>query len=736
METEYKLHDASEEQIAVVNGIVAGNNVIVDSVAGSGKTTTILHIAKSDTINNKSILLLTYNKKLRLETRHRVEALKLTNIEVHTYHSYGVRYYLSYCMTDKGIIDSCDKDIKSKNDAKYDIIILDESQDMTDVYYKYVLKIIRDNCNENYQICILGDVKQSIYDFNNADSRYLSKANNIFSANDKQWARLNLSTTFRLTSPMCTFLQKTMKVKNIKSSKQGCKPYYLMMNPYNARPIAETIRKLLTIGYTLSDIFILAPSVRSQKSPCRILANYITKKYAYPIYVPNNDEEKLDADILKGKLVFSTYHQTKGLERKVTIVYNIDSSYFKFFKKHAKTIECPNEIYVALTRASEHLIMIHSLKEKFMPFMDIGTIIDNVNIINDNILSSNPYYKITYQLDRVIGKDLSKCYKYDYYKQLLKLEIAKAGYVKETAEETIKEFSVTDLTKHIPSRVLIECMRLIHYDVIEQESRKIKVPIKVKQENGHEAVSEINGIAIPAYYEFNSKGECSIYSELGKRTPINDNLEAEDVVKTAIEYSAMRTGYNYKVAQITNHDWLTEDMLTKCSERLSQYLSDNTKYEVRVGSSEFKRPIIGYIDCIDIKPKPMNVWEFKCTTKLSGEHQIQLAIYAYMFEKMKQNQELNTVTNYKLMNILTGEIQQLKYDKDNIRKMINILVDAKLNGNIAISDEDFLAKANTAAQEDANVANSNANDNTNDDELSSTNDESTDDDVIGFEYDW
>ena len=64
--------------------------MIVDSVAGSGKTTSVLYIAH--TYPEHRILMLTYNARLKFETRSRATALCLGNIEVHTYHSFGVRY--------------------------------------------------------------------------------------------------------------------------------------------------------------------------------------------------------------------------------------------------------------------------------------------------------------------------------------------------------------------------------------------------------------------------------------------------------------------------------------------------------------------------------------------------------------------------------------------------------------------------------------------------------------------
>ena len=72
----------SVEQTAVINQLSLNKNVVVDSVAGSGKTTCNLHIAKH--FPNMNILLLTYNAKLRLETQERASELELSNIALLT----------------------------------------------------------------------------------------------------------------------------------------------------------------------------------------------------------------------------------------------------------------------------------------------------------------------------------------------------------------------------------------------------------------------------------------------------------------------------------------------------------------------------------------------------------------------------------------------------------------------------------------------------------------------------
>jgi len=176
-----KLPDISDEQLDVIKYLET-NNVVVDSVAGSGKTTTNLFIAQY--YKNKDILLLTYNKKLKMETRDRVRDLNITNMEVHSYHSFCVKYYKRDCFTDYGIIYILKNNTKRLKRYKYDIIILDEAQDITPNYYELVCKIYKDNNNYNCKLCILGDKYQNIYAFNKADERFITYAPQLFNYNN------------------------------------------------------------------------------------------------------------------------------------------------------------------------------------------------------------------------------------------------------------------------------------------------------------------------------------------------------------------------------------------------------------------------------------------------------------------------------------------------------------------------------------------------------------------------
>ena len=96
------LPSISEEQQNIVSLVSSGYNVQVDAVAGSGKTTTSLYLAKKN--SDKQILLLTYNAKLKLETREKTVSLDIKNMEVHSYHAFCVKYFNHKAFKDNEIL--------------------------------------------------------------------------------------------------------------------------------------------------------------------------------------------------------------------------------------------------------------------------------------------------------------------------------------------------------------------------------------------------------------------------------------------------------------------------------------------------------------------------------------------------------------------------------------------------------------------------------------------------------
>ena len=119
------LPEPSAEQQAVIGAMHRGNNAIVDSVAGSGKTTTSLLLASQ--LPDKRIVLVTYNRRLKEETRERVDAQDITNLEVHSYHSMGLKYYKDPCFTDLDLSTILREKLRPRKALLADIFIFDEA---------------------------------------------------------------------------------------------------------------------------------------------------------------------------------------------------------------------------------------------------------------------------------------------------------------------------------------------------------------------------------------------------------------------------------------------------------------------------------------------------------------------------------------------------------------------------------------------------------------------------------
>ena len=674
----------SLEQQKVINLLEKENNVIVESVAGSGKTTTNLYIAKS--FPTLKILLLTYNAKLKLETRERIKTHNITNLETHSYHSFCVKYYNNKAFTDTEINNIITLQTNILMLINYDIIILDELQDISPLYYNLICKIVKDN-NVIAKICILGDRYQTIYNFKGADSRYIIHADKLFNFNSYNWNKCILSQSYRITHEMSEFINNCLlKESRIKSNKiSHIKPRYIICNTFDEsiRNIPfNQVKKFLSMGYKPTDIFILAPSIKSENNPVRKLENLIKLNIQdVPIYVPLSDDEVIDSDILKNKLVFSTFHQAKGLERKIVLVYNFDDSYFKFFNKDKDPLVCPNEYYVATTRASEQLILLHHYKNNYFEFLNIPNLEKYCNyIVNCNL-----------KLENLKNKD-----SYDT--------------------------SVSQLLKHLPDNVLDQCKSYLQIIKINPKDIKINIPNKIEEKHGFENVSEISGTMIPAYFEYKSTGKMTIFNELKNNfykisksinndvdfiddddndpniknydiNTININKEnIDELLYIANCYCSWISGFKFKLFQISNYNWVTKEHLDRAYHRLNNFISINAKYETYVECSNnnnsrpelLNRRLHGAIDCIDSDNK---IYEFKCVSKLETEHYLQLAIYMYLYENN------NIITNkYYLYNILTNEMRQVICNYKELVNMVEYLIFYKYRNTKEDIDNIFLSK--------------------------------------------
>uniref|UniRef100_A0A6C0H504 Uncharacterized protein n=1 Tax=viral metagenome TaxID=1070528 RepID=A0A6C0H504_9ZZZZ len=646
----------SKEQQDIIDSLT-DKNVVVDSVAGSGKTTTNLHISLH--FNEKNILLLTYNSKLKIETREKVVLLGIHNLEVHSYHSFCVKYYDNLCFTDSIINQIIKDNYPLLSNIDYDLIILDEAQDITFLYYKLFCKIYKDN-NKNIKICVLGDKNQSIFDFNGSDERFLLFYDKVFCSNFS-WKYVSLSYSFRITFEISKFINRCMLNHDriFSNKKNGIKPRYIICDVFenieNNKIINELKYYLYELNYEPKDIFILAPSIKSEKSPIRKLENNIKRFLKtksgkeISIYVPFHDDEILDMDIIQNKMIFSTFHQTKGLERKVVIIIGFDNSYMEFYKRNCPKNICPNELYVATTRSSECLSLIHSSDFPFLSFLNLDKITKYTNLIyGTKYLNIRP----------------------DSLKSSKKFEKKVCELIRHISQEFIDEL----IQKYIQINIINppDPLSIIH------------ISHKSEQIDGFENVCDITGIAIPAYYEYTLTNNITIYNELIK---LGYNILPHPTPENLLYISNIWSSYNskfiFKTFQITKYDWLDQDTLDKSILNIKKLgISKSAIFEKKFDTVSDKLQIFGSIDCIDNNC----VYEFKCSQKLEKEHILQLSIYMYLCLKSNVNYQ-----HFYLFNILTCELIEINSTISLLNEMINDIIQYKYGNKCKIDDSTFIS---------------------------------------------
>ena len=547
--------------------------------------------------------------------------------------------------------------------TKCGILIIYEAQDMKPYYMQFVHKIVHD-LQIIPRVCILGDAKQSIYKYNEADERFITCADRICMFNTLEWKKLKLSKSYRITTQMADFINHCALNENrLIGNGDGPKVKYFIAKDFKQQ-VDEVIRCIDKYGS--ERIFILSPSVRmpppnekGRISPLKMLVNILSKR-GYNFYVPNSDDEDLkDEDILKAKIVLSTFHQAKGLERDVVIIYGFDLSYFQYYNKDDDPNTCPNPMYVALTRAKGELILIHNKNKEYLPFLNDTSIDIYCDVVGEIGVPSKPPIK-----DNV-------------------------------------SYSVTSLIRHLPQFVENKCMELIKINNICPATYKLHTFTKVVSDETVEAVHDLLGTSIPAWIELgmadNRLDGVTIYKYvkeyLGKHPESIGKYHYEHFTKpfkidinyinfVTVLYNAFDTKYMHRIKQIRDYKWITQNIANKAKEYTLNQISRQCAFEVvRIKQFDIYE-ITGRIDCIDVQNNA--VYEFKCAREFKDIYYIQLALYQYLLED-------NIATRkYYLYNILTGEKKEIIISPDNLNKLVKILIDNKITQKEHEEDEQFI----------------------------------------------
>jgi hypothetical protein len=696
----------SDEQQTVINNLKNGKNVICSAVAGSGKSSTVL--ATADQLPDKQILQITYNASLRLEIKEKVNVLGLSNITIHTFHSLAVKYYSANCHTDTGIRSLLLHNMKPRSVIpKIDICMLDEFQDCTELYFKFVVKFIRD-MGSPVQLLILGDPKQCLYEFKGADTRFLTMGERIWSEfsllRSKEFVHCSLVMSYRITNQMSQFVNQAMMGHELMSACRDGEPVtYIRNNRKNIeKTVIFTINELLNSGTKPNEIFVLAASVKGLNSHVRKMENALVEQNI-PCHVPMFDTEKMDDRVIEGKIVFSTFHCAKGRQRKYVFLVGFDNNYFNQF---ARTLtdksHCPNTLYVGCTRATHGLFLLEFDQyptDRPLEFLKMGH--------HDFVKS-----------DFVKFKGIPRSIFYTTESEMLRKSLIDKKY--ETP---------TKLIKFIPDYILDVISPIIERIFVSgSPGIDINIPGVIQTKCGFfEAVSDLNGIAIPnMYYDSITENPNNILYKMVENSLLDMKEHEHAYLKkivsdlpthceTISDYLFLANVNNsiqerlyFKVKQIgrDEYTWLSNSVIAQCFERLNRTIGGelNKKDEI---ISEFQlihhslEDSHAKIDQLLAPHFPENVrfrftavidlvteasvWELKCTESITMDHKLQIIIYAWIWRMMDKPKK-----TFKLFNITNGELFTLDTTTEDLDTIIIALLKGKYDEPTIKTDEEFI----------------------------------------------
>ena len=557
------IDDLTEEQKEVLHQVSLGNNVLVDACIGSGKTTVIQMLCSA--FQNKQILYLTYSKLLKFDA---ISKIRSYNAKVASFHGFAWKV-LNDLDIKAGKSDSIQIFNKKKPKIQhYDMLILDEYQDI-DLEISEMLKYIK-FCNPNIQIVAVGDMKQKIYDKTNLNIR---KFIDEFLGKHKI---LNFTYCFRICSALAKKLGRIWE-KKIVGVNKNCK-----IETMNLKEIAEFLAK-----QNLADILCLG----ARKGEMSRLLNNLEEQYPEKfnkktVYASIRDDGEGATQPSEKTAIFTTFDGSKGLERKICVIFNYTEEYwYKRIENPMTKYEIMRNIFcVAASRGKERIIFV---KDNDAPLSErtLSTPTEE-NMTFDNFYISDMF-------DFKYKEDIEECY------QALKIEKIPVADNSEINIKTNDE--LIDLSPCIGNYQ--EAVFFKNYDIDEAIKVSMVNNLDLAINNSWECINILNG----------------------------DSLEDKILLLTALEASHDRYIKQVEKPIVSDSQKLA---LTK---RLNTVFTSSEMVQVKnsicVMNEEQKTLfwIKGRCDVLTID----FVYELKFVSELQHIHYLQLACYLVALDKEK-----------------------------------------------------------------------------------------------------
>ena len=371
-----KVMDAQQEQLA---RSIGGEHRIIHGVAGSGKTMILgfraMQLARE---MGKPILVLCYNKTLAARLEQLIGERGLSEkVQVYNFHKWCRKMLVAYHEplppgSGKAFIEALPPAVIAGVDggriprAQYGAVLVDEGHDFEPDWYKLIVQMIDPATNS---LLVLYDDAQNIY--GNANRRKISwKSLGVQAQGRTTILKLNYRNTLEILSVARTFAQDLLASRSDDADGDGVP----LVAPESAGR-RGAVPELVRTDTARAQMDVLIARLRDERAHGRAYSEMaviyrnqwegeklheVLRDLGIPSRLADNTgKQTLFAAEDSVKLV--TMHSSKGLEFPFVIIPGIGG----LPKEGQGEAEEARLLYVAMTRATEHLLLIHHLDSVF-----------------------------------------------------------------------------------------------------------------------------------------------------------------------------------------------------------------------------------------------------------------------------------------------------------------------------------------------------------------------------------
>ena len=363
-----KVMDAQQEQLA---RSIGGEHRIIHGVAGSGKTMILgfraMQLARE---MSKPILVLCYNKTLAARLEQLIGERGLgEKVQVYNFHKWCRKMLVAYHEplppgSGKAFIEALPPAVIAGVDggriprAQYGAVLVDEGHDFEPDWYKLIVQMIDPDTNS---LLVLYDDAQNIY--GHADRRKISwKSLGVQAQGRTTILKLNYRNTLEILSVARAFAQDLLASRSDdddgvpliapeSAGRRGAVPELVRTETARAQMdvLIARLRDEHAHGRPYSDMAVI---YRNQWEGERL--HEALRQLGIPSRLADN-AGKQALFVVEDSVKLVTMHSSKGLEFPFVIIPGIGG----LPKEGQAEADEARLLYVAMTRATEHLLLIH-----------------------------------------------------------------------------------------------------------------------------------------------------------------------------------------------------------------------------------------------------------------------------------------------------------------------------------------------------------------------------------------